>query len=96
MAARPSVPRRNAAAREASRGEARAGSPLKFMAMIPDDDLDKMKRSIDLAAVIRSRGIDLKPQGHDLVGLCPFHDDKHPSLHVTPAKGLWRCVSCQA
>ncbi|MGH8017263.1 MAG: CHC2 zinc finger domain-containing protein [Opitutaceae bacterium] len=64
--------------------------------MIPDDELDKMKRSIDLAAVIRSRGIDLKPQGHDLVGLCPFHDDKHPSLHVTPAKGLWRCVSCQA
>ncbi|MGH7947315.1 MAG: CHC2 zinc finger domain-containing protein, partial [Opitutaceae bacterium] len=64
--------------------------------MIPDDDLDKMKRSIDLAAVIRSRGIDLKPQGHDLVGLCPFHDDKHPSLHVTPAKQLWRCVSCNA
>jgi DNA primase catalytic core len=66
------------------------------MPMIPDDELDKMKRSIDLAAVIRSRGIDLKPQGHDLVGLCPFHDDKNPSLHVTPAKGLWRCVSCNA
>lgn len=66
------------------------------MPMIPDDDLDKMKRSIDLAAVIRSRGIDLKPQGHDLVGLCPFHDDKNPSLHVTAAKGLWRCVSCNA
>ncbi|MGH8020362.1 MAG: CHC2 zinc finger domain-containing protein [Opitutaceae bacterium] len=66
------------------------------MPMIPDDDLDKMKRSIDLAAVIRSRGVELKPQGHDLVGLCPFHDDKNPSLHVTPAKGLWRCVSCNA
>jgi len=64
--------------------------------MIPDDDLDRMKRSIDLAAVIRARGIELKPQGHDLVGLCPFHSDKNPSLHVTTAKGLWRCVSCQA
>jgi DNA primase len=66
------------------------------MPMIPDDELDKMKRSIDLAAVIRARGVELKPQGHDLVGLCPFHDDKNPSLHVTPAKGLWRCVSCNA
>ena len=64
--------------------------------MIPDDELDKMKRSIDLAAVIRARGVELKPQGHDLVGLCPFHDDKNPSLHVTAAKGLWRCVSCNA
>jgi DNA primase catalytic core len=66
------------------------------MPMIPDDDLENMKRSVDLAAVIRSRGVDLKPQGHDLVGLCPFHQDKNPSLHVTPATRLWRCVSCHA
>ena len=66
------------------------------MAMIPDDELEHIKRNTDLAAVIRSRGIELKSCGHDLVGLCPFHDDKNPSLHVTPAKRLWRCVSCQA
>jgi DNA primase len=66
------------------------------MPMIPDDDLEGMKRSIDLAAVIRARGIELKPQGGDLVGLCPFHEDKTPSLHVTPAKRLWRCTSCHA
>ena len=66
------------------------------MPMIPEDEIEKIKRETDLAAVVRSRGIDLKPQGHDLVGLCPFHDDKNPSLHVTPAKGLWRCVSCHA
>jgi len=66
------------------------------MPMIPDDDLDRMKRSIDLAAVIRARGVELKPQGHDLVGLCPFHEDHDPSLRVTPGKGLWRCMSCSA
>ncbi len=66
------------------------------MPMIPDDDLEKLKRSVDLAAVIRSRGVELKPQGHDLVGLCPFHPDEHPSLRVTNAKGLWRCMSCHA
>lgn len=66
------------------------------MAMIPDDELENIKRNADLAAVIRARGVALKPQGGDLVGLCPFHEDKNPSLHVTPAKRLWRCVSCQA
>ena len=66
------------------------------MPMIPDDEIERIKRETDLAAVIRSRGVELKPQGHDLVGLCPFHSDENPSLHVTPAKRLWRCVSCHA
>ena len=66
------------------------------MAMIPDDELDKVKRTTDLAAVIRARGVELKPQGGDLVGRCPFHDDHDPSMRVTPGKGLWRCMSCQA
>lgn len=66
------------------------------MPMIPEDEIERIKRETDLAAVIRSRGVELKPSGHDLVGLCPFHEDQHPSLHVTPAKRLWRCVSCQA
>jgi DNA primase catalytic core len=66
------------------------------MPMIPDDDIERIKRETDLATVIRARGVELKPSGGDLVGLCPFHDDKNPSLHVTPAKRLWRCVACQA
>ena len=66
------------------------------MARLTDAEIDRIKRETDLAAVVRSRGVALSPQGGDLVGLCPFHDDKTPSLHVTPAKGLWRCVSCLA
>jgi len=66
------------------------------MPMIPEDEIDRIKRETDLAAVIRTRGIELKPSGHDLVGLCPFHEDHDPSLRVTPAKGLWRCMSCGA
>jgi hypothetical protein len=66
------------------------------MPMIPDDEIDRIKRETDLAAVIRSRGIELKPQGHDLLGLCPFHEDHDPSMRVTPGKGLWRCMSCGA
>jgi DNA primase catalytic core len=66
------------------------------MPMIPEDEIDRIKRETDLAAVIRSRGVELKPAGHDLVGLCPFHEDHDPSLRVTPGKGLWRCMSCGA
>lgn len=66
------------------------------MAMIPDEEITRIKEQTDLAAVIRARGVELKPQGGDLVGLCPFHDDHDPSMRVTPGKGLWRCMSCGA
>ncbi len=66
------------------------------MAMIPEEEIERIKRETDLAAVVRTRGIELKPQGHDLVGLCPFHEDHDPSMRVTPGKGLWRCMSCGA
>ena len=32
--------------------------------------------------------------GGSLKGLCPFHEEKTPSLNVTPARGLWYCFSC--
>jgi len=63
------------------------------MAMIPEDEIERIKRGTDLAAVIRARGVELKSSGGDLVGRCPFHDDHDPSLRVTAAKGLWRCMS---
>ncbi|HOY55554.1 MAG: DNA primase [Verrucomicrobia bacterium ADurb.Bin122] len=63
------------------------------MPMIPEEEIERVKREIDLGAVIRARGVELKAQGGDLVGRCPFHDDHDPSLRVTPGKGLWRCMS---
>jgi DNA primase catalytic core len=59
-------------------------------------DFDQIKRTADLVAVIQSHGVELKREGRDWVGLCPFHEDRKPSLRVTPGKGLWRCMSCDA
>jgi DNA primase catalytic core len=68
------------------------------MPRIPDTEIDRLKTSLDLPALIRARGIDLKPHGNGhLIGLCPFHDDKgNPNLVVTPAKGLFHCLACGA
>src|SRR5690606_5672854 len=39
---------------------------------------------------------ELKPHGKDLIGRCPFHDDKTPSLVISPSTNLWHCVgACQ-
>lgn len=61
-------------------------------------DFASIKKTTDLAAVVRSRGIELKPSGStgDLKGLCPFHEDSKPSMIVTPSKGLFHCMSCGA
>ncbi|MGO8680127.1 MAG: CHC2 zinc finger domain-containing protein [Limisphaerales bacterium] len=59
-------------------------------------DFEQVKRTTDIVQVVASYGIALKKVGQDQVGLCPFHDDHHPSLRVTPGKGLFRCPSCKA
>ena len=62
--------------------------------MIPEDEIEKLKREADIAAVIRARGVELKgSERGNLLGRCPFHDDATPSLVVTPGKGLFRCMA---
>ena len=63
---------------------------------IREEDIERVKRETDLAALVRSRGIELKAHGtKDLVGRCPFHNDQAtPNFIVSPAKGLFHCMSC--
>ena len=57
-----------------------------------EDELRRLKEEVDLAALVRAAGVELKPVGQDLRGRCPFHEDKGPSLVVSPAKRLWNCL----
>jgi DNA primase catalytic core len=66
------------------------------MARIADDELERLKREISLERIVRARGVELRRHGADLIGLCPFHNDREPSLVVSPAKNLWHCLgACQ-
>lgn len=41
------------------------------------------------------RYVQLTKKGRNLVGLCPFHNDSHPSFLVSPDKGICYCFPCQ-
>ena len=62
------------------------------MPRIPDGELERVKGAVSLERLCQGYGIELKPQGKDLVGRCPFHEDRTPSFVVTPAKNLWHCL----
>jgi len=38
--------------------------------------------------------VSLKRRGSNLIGLCPFHQEKTPSFTVSPSKGLFKCFGC--
>jgi DNA primase len=67
------------------------------MARIPDSEIERIKQSTDLVALVRSRGVELKKHGgRDWIGRCPFHEEATASFVVSPGKGLWHCMGCGA
>jgi DNA primase catalytic core len=62
--------------------------------MVEQEDINRIKETVDLVALIRSRGIDLKKNGKGYKGKCPFHEDDDPSFSVNPDRNLWHCFGC--
>jgi DNA primase catalytic core len=62
------------------------------MARIPEEQIERLKQEVSIERLAESAGVELKRHGADLLGLCPFHDDKEPSLIITPSKNLWHCL----
>ncbi len=62
------------------------------MARTPDNQIERLKQDISLMRLVESHGIILKKHGKDYLGRCPFHNDKTPSLVISPEKNLWHCL----
>ncbi|WP_203567108.1 DNA primase [Aestuariimicrobium ganziense] len=61
---------------------------------INDDDIALVRERTRIDDVV-SAHVHLRPAGGgSLKGLCPFHDEKTPSFHVTPSRGYFHCFGC--
>jgi DNA primase len=61
---------------------------------IPEDTIEKIRNSIDIVDVV-SEYVQLKKQGRNYFGLCPFHGEKTPSFSVAAEKQIFYCFGCQ-
>ena len=57
--------------------------------------IEAVKERADIVDVVGEHVV-LKKKGREFVGICPFHDDKSPSMTVSPAKQFYYCFSCGA
>ncbi|MBB3062437.1 CHC2 zinc finger domain-containing protein [Microbulbifer rhizosphaerae] len=62
------------------------------MARIADEVIERIKAEVSLERLVETFGVELKKHGKDKVGRCPFHDDRTPSLVVSPQSNLWHCL----
>jgi DNA primase len=69
--------------------------PSNDMPGIPQETIDRVLDSTNIVELIGSF-VALKKIGQNFQGLCPFHDDKTPSLSVSPEKKIFRCFGCGA
>ncbi len=62
---------------------------------ITDEFKQELKARTDIADVISSY-VQLKKSGRNLVGLCPFHNEKTPSFNVSRENSFFHCFGCGA
>jgi len=61
---------------------------------IRDEDVALVRERARIDDVVREYVTLKSAGGGSLKGLCPFHDERSPSFHVTPSRGMWYCFGC--
>lgn len=61
---------------------------------IHDEDVAAVRERVRIDEVAREYVTLKSAGGGSLKGLCPFHDERSPSFHVTPSRGMWYCFGC--
>lgn len=63
--------------------------------MIDPKSIERLKAQTDIVDIVWHY-LPLKKSGANFVCVCPFHDDKNPSMSVSPSRGIFHCFSCKA
>ncbi|MGG3471255.1 DNA primase [Neobacillus pocheonensis] len=62
---------------------------------IAEEKIDQIRQTVDIVEII-SDYVQLKKQGRNYFGLCPFHGESTPSFSVSPDKQIFHCFGCGA
>lgn len=60
---------------------------------IPEEKINQIRQSVDIVEVV-GEYVQLKKQGRNYFGLCPFHGENSPSFSVSPEKQIFHCFGC--
>lgn len=63
--------------------------------MIPRETIDRIYEAAKIEDIV-SDYVKLSRRGANLIGLCPFHNEKTGSFTVSPSKGIYKCFGCGA
>jgi DNA primase len=63
------------------------------VALFTKDSIERVRDAVDMAELVGTK-TDLRRVGSRWTGLCPFHDERTPSLSVDPERGLYHCFGC--
>lgn len=61
--------------------------------MITPETIQRVRDAARIEEVVGDF-VRLRRRGANLIGLCPFHNEKSPSFSVSPAKGIYKCFGC--
>lgn len=65
------------------------------MALINNDKIDLIRSKVNIVTVM-SEYLSLEKRGRNYWAVCPFHQDSHPSMSISPEKQIYRCFACSA
>ena len=63
------------------------------MPLYTDDSIERLCQSVDMAELVGAKS-ELKRSGAQLMGICPFHDERSPSFSVDPVQKVFHCFGC--